>query len=81
MPLEPLHKEACDQPIELKRNELGLRFLYKLRSSTTYIETINTFDDREDQNYEENKGATRPTEVHLRKLEPPGTRAFMVIKL
>ena len=35
--------------LELRRNELGLRFLYKLRSNTTYTEFLNTLDNREDQ--------------------------------
>ena len=56
-------------PLELRRNEFRLRFLYKLRSNTIYAESLNSLDDREGLNYEENKGATRPTEVHLRKLE------------
>ena len=30
-PIEPLHIEAYDPYLELRRNELGLRFLYKLR--------------------------------------------------
>ena len=68
-PVESLHAEAFDPPLELRMNELGLRFLYRPRSKTTYIESLNTLDDREDQNYEENEGATKPTEVHLRKLE------------
>ena len=33
------HVEADDQPLKLKRNELGLKLLYKLRS--------NTLDDSE----------------------------------
>ena len=58
----------------------------KLRSNTTYIDSLNTLIDREDQNYEENE-AIRPTGVHVRKLEeqigriePPGTKVLMVIK-
>ena len=62
-PVESLHAEACDPTIELKSNELGLR------SSTTCTESLNTLNDREDQNYEKNKRATKPTGVHLRKLE------------
>ena len=50
-------------------SKLKLRFLYRLRSNTTYIESLNTLDYREDQNYDENEGATEPTGVHLRKLE------------
>ena len=36
---------------------------------TSHIQSQNTLDDREDQNYVGNKGATKPTGVHLRKLE------------
>ena len=66
--------------------------MYKLRSNTTYTKSLNTLDDREDQNYEENEGATRPTQVNLKKLdqrygkeqrerrETPGTTASMFIK-
>ena len=57
-PGETLHAEAHDLTLELRRNELGMRFLYRLRSSTTYTESLNSLDDREDQNYEENEGAT-----------------------
>ena len=35
--------KAYDPPIELRMNELGLRFLYKLRSDTTYTESLNTW--------------------------------------
>ena len=37
--------------------------------NTTYTESLNTMNDREDQNCEEKGGATKPTEVHLGKLE------------
>ena len=36
--------EANDPPLDLRRNELGLRFLYKLKSNSSYIETLNTLD-------------------------------------
>ena len=58
-----------DPPLKLKRNELGLRFLYKLKINTSYIEIINTLDDSEDQNYEENERSIKPTGVYLRNLE------------
>ena len=35
----------------------------------TYTVSLITIDDRDDQNYEEDKGATKLTGVHLRKLE------------
>ena len=48
--VESLHVKANDPPfLELRRNELGLRFLYKLKISTSYI--INILDDSKDQNY------------------------------
>ena len=67
--------------------------MYKLRNNNTYTESLNTLNDREDQNYEENEGSTKPTGVYLRKMEkeymkeaerserePPGTTAPIVIK-
>ena len=45
-PVEALHVEANDQPLQLRSNELGLRFLYKLKSITSYIETLNMLDDK-----------------------------------
>ena len=57
-----------DPPLKLKRNELGLRFLYKLKINTSYIEIINTLDDSEDQNYEENERTLKPMGVYLRRL-------------
>ena len=60
-----LHVEPNNPPLEIRRNELGLRFLYKLKVNTSYIETLNTLDDREDENYEENKKLIKPTEVYL----------------
>ena len=41
-PVEALHVVANDSPLELKRNELELRCLYKLKSNTSYMETLNT---------------------------------------
>ena len=48
---------------------MGLRFLYKMWSKTKYTESLNTLDDREDQNYEENERSIKPSGVYLRKLE------------
>ena len=62
---ESLHVVAYDSLLELGRNELGLRFLYKLRSNTIYTKSLKTLNDRDNQNYEENKGAIKPTGVHL----------------
>ena len=68
-PVEAMHEEANNPPLELGRNELGLIFLYKLKSSTSYIETLNTLDNSEDQNYEENERSIKPTGVYLKRLE------------
>ena len=56
-------------PPKLRMKELGLRFQYKLESNTSYIDTLDTLDDSEDQNYEENEMSIKPTGVYLRKLE------------
>ena len=50
-PVELLHYKAYDPTLELRRNELGLRFLYRLRSTTTYTDSLNILDVREDRNY------------------------------
>ena len=49
---------------------MGLRFLCKIKSNTSYIDTLNTLDDREGQNYEENEMSIKPTRVYLGRLEP-----------
>ena len=67
--METLNLEANDPSQELRWNELGLRFLYKLKSNTSYIETLNTLDDSEDLNYKENKRSIKSMGVYLRKLE------------
>ena len=48
-PVRSLQKEAY-APHTQQKNELGLRFLYKLRINTTYAESLKTLDDREDHN-------------------------------
>ena len=53
-----MYVEANDPPI-----------LYKLKRNSSYIETLNTLDDREDQNYEENQRSIKTMGVYLRKLE------------
>ena len=60
-----MHVEANDQPLELRMNELELRFLYKLKNSTSYIESLNILNDSEDQKYEENERLIKPTGVYL----------------
>ena len=59
--------QAYDPSLELRMIELGFRFLYKIRKNTTYTESLNTQYGKENQNYEENKRATRPTVAHLRE--------------
>ena len=66
-PVEALHVELNDSPLELRKNELEL--LYKLKSNTFYIETLNTLDNKENQNYEENERFIKLTGVYLRRLE------------
>ena len=68
-PVKTLHLEANNPPLELRRNELGLSFLYKLKSKTSYIQPLNTLHDKEDQNYEENERSIKPTGVYRRRLE------------
>ena len=53
--VEALHVEANDLPLELRRNELGLRLMHKLKSNASYVETLNTLDNGYDQNYKENE--------------------------
>ena len=70
-----------------------MRLLYKLRSNTTYTESLDTLDDREDQNYEQKRRSNQTNRNTLRKTEtkiferterdrrkPPGTTTPMVIK-
>ena len=71
--VEALHVEANDPLLELRKNELELKFLYKLKSNTSYIETLNKLDDREDQNYEENERSIKPTGVFHKKT---GTKIY-----
>ena len=67
--VESLHAEAYDLTLELRKNVLGLRILYKLQSNTTYKESLNIMDAGENKTYEENEGATKQTGVYLRKLD------------
>ena len=53
----------------MRRNELGLRFLFKLRSNPKYLESLVILNNSEGYNYEENERATRPTREHFRILE------------
>ena len=58
-------------PLELRRNELKIRFLYKLKRNSSFMETLNTLDNREDQNYdyEQKESSTKLMGVYLRRLE------------
>ena len=68
-PVDALNVEANDLHLELRRKELGLRLLYKLKSNILYIDTLNTLDDSEDQNYEENDRSIKTTGLYQRKLK------------
>ena len=68
-PVKILHVEANDIAQGLRRNELELRFLHKLKSNISYIETLNALDAREDQNKEENERLIKPTGLYLRRLK------------
>ena len=58
-PIEALHVEAREPPIQLRGYVLGLMFLYILKNNYTYTEFLSTLDKREGQKYDENKNATR----------------------
>ena len=68
-PVDALNVEANDLHLELRRKELGLRLLYKLKSNILYIDTLNTLDDSEDQNYEENDRSIKTMGLYQRKLK------------
>ena len=40
-------QKQMTHPLEIRRNELGLIFLYKSKSNSSYIETLNTLDNNE----------------------------------
>ena len=63
--MEAPNVDANDPSLELRRNELGLRYLYKLKSNPSYIHTLNTLDDSEDQKYEESERSVNPWESNL----------------
>ena len=67
--MELLHIEANQPALNKRRNELGSKFLYRLRSNPTYNGTLNTLDSTEDYNCEENVKIIRPVGVHYRILE------------
>ena len=78
MKLYSIHREGIriytgafrSSPVEAYNPPLELRFLHKLKSNTSYIETPNTLDDREDQNYEVNERSIKPMGVYqYRKME------------
>ena len=45
------------------------RFIYILKSSSSYIETLNTLDNNEDKTTKKIKKSIKPTGVYLRRLE------------
>ena len=79
--LETIHREgiriytgACrTSPVEANDQPIGLRLLYKLKSNTSYIRTLKTLDDSEDQIYVEKERSIKPTGVYIKKLK----RRFM----
>ena len=48
---------------------LGLRFLYKLRTNTSYKDTLKLLADSEDKNYKENERSIKIMGVYIRKLK------------
>ena len=54
-PVESLHAEACDPIIGLRRKDLRLRFLCRLRSNTTYTECLKYPGWQRYQKYVETK--------------------------
>ena len=39
-PIEALHVEANEAPLQQRKNVLGLRFLYKLKITPTYLDSL-----------------------------------------
>ena len=69
-----MHVEAYD--LKLKRNKLGLRFLYKLKSNTIYSESLNTLHDREDQTMKKTKD--QPDQwKNIKKLEQRDGKKYL----
>ena len=66
-PENPKKTVQCNMYTEALDPPLGVRFLYKLRSNTTYIESQNTLNDGVDQNYKENERATKPIGLYIHK--------------
>ena len=61
--------EALNVETNMRKNELGLRFLYKLKINLIYTESLITLDDSKDYNYENKERATRLIGVHFIILE------------
>ena len=61
-----LHVEANYPLLELRINDLGLRFLYKIKRNTSYIDTKHTGWQRGPK-YEENEWSKKPTGVCVPK--------------
>ena len=43
--------------------------MYGLKSNTSYIDTLNSLDDRDDQNHEESERSIKLMGVYLRRLD------------
>ena len=68
-PVESLHVEAIDPP-GTKKKQIGTKIpVYKLKSNSSYRETVNTLDNNENQNCKENERSIKLTGVYLTKLE------------
>ena len=55
-PVEALNVERKLLTSGTKKEQMRIRFPYKLKTNTSYIETLNTLNDRENQSYEKIKG-------------------------
>ena len=55
LPMETLHIEANKLSLNMCRNELGQRFLYKLGSNQTYMEALAILDDIDNCKYIEHE--------------------------
>ena len=66
--IEAIHIDASDPSLELTKNELGLRFLYKVKSNSAYTKTLAFLGEGEDHKYDDSEKATMPLRVNLRRL-------------
>ena len=92
LPVKSLYTEAGDPTMELKRNELGLRSLYRLKSNSIYTVSKYLGWQRGPQLYgkqkrnQTNKNTTKKTRIRVFKraergeLELPDTTTHMANK-